>query len=150
MNRFLVLGIERQVSIPWMVVAPHEGQALINHGQDLVTLNKRGGLSWIELLAVLLDKRHNDLDKGIDESKARELIEGIVAKNVCTVQMLKTDDGHYVPEVCCTVTNPATSGGESVVDDVDLPCSMGCEGDCDMCIIQKVFDEYAEITRQIK
>ena len=58
-------------------------------------------------------------------------------------------DGHYVPEECCTMTNPITSGGESVADDCEMPCGECCE-DCDTCIIQKIFDEYSKITNQIK
>ena len=150
MNRFLVLGTERKVSIPWTVIAPHEGQALINHGQDLETLNRRGGLGWTEMLAVLTDRRHRELDKCIDEHKARELVEKLVVKNVCTVKMLKTDDGHYVPSECCTTTNPTTSGGKSVIDDIDMPCGADCNGDCEKCVIQKILDEYAEITRQAR
>jgi hypothetical protein len=65
------------------------------------------------------------------------------------IKMLKTDEG-YVPEKCCTVTNPATTpGGASEVDDVDLPCfGSDCSTDCEDCIIQRVFDEYAKVTGQ--
>jgi hypothetical protein len=43
-------------SIPWEVIAPHERQASLNHGQPLETLARRGGLSPYELLSVLLDQ----------------------------------------------------------------------------------------------
>ena len=41
--------------IPWLVIAPHEGQALANHGQTLEKLARRGGLSASEALAVITD-----------------------------------------------------------------------------------------------
>ena len=62
-RRFPVfLGDQRSIwpgfpdSIPWEVIAPHERQANLNHGQPLETLARRGGLSPYELLAVLLDQ----------------------------------------------------------------------------------------------
>lgn len=64
------------------------------------------------------------------------------------VKMIELEDGNYIPEECCTFTNPLTSGGESYVDDVDLPCGAGCENDCDKCIIQKVMNEYGKLTTQ--
>ena len=39
--------------VPWEFVAPHEPQALRNHGQTLARLAERGGLSPAELLAVI-------------------------------------------------------------------------------------------------
>lgn len=39
--------------VPWQVFAPHEAQALANHGQDLRTLAGRGGLDPTEAVAVL-------------------------------------------------------------------------------------------------
>lgn len=33
-------------------------------------------------------------------------------------EMIKLDDGTYVPRTWCTVTNPTTSGGESNVDEL--------------------------------
>ena len=44
-------------TIPWKSIAPHEKQALINHGQSLEKLASRGGLSWCEALAVLQDSK---------------------------------------------------------------------------------------------
>ena len=45
------------VTIPWKSIAPHEKQALINHGQSLEKLASRGGLSWCEALAVLQNSK---------------------------------------------------------------------------------------------
>ncbi len=147
-ERFQVIGTNGKCTVPWLMLTPHEGQAWTNHGQSLETLNRRGGLCWIELLAVLEDKRQWDY-KGIDEVAARKRVEAIIVKQACTVQMLKDDDGNYVPRDCCTMTNPATSGGVSEVDDVDLPCGVGCGMNCEECIVQKIMNEYAEITGQI-
>jgi hypothetical protein len=41
--------------IPWSAIAPHEAQAIANHGQDLETLASRGGLDAREAIAVLRD-----------------------------------------------------------------------------------------------
>lgn len=44
-------------TIPWAAIAPHERQAMRNHGgQSLRRLAERGGLSWTEALAVLTDR----------------------------------------------------------------------------------------------
>lgn len=61
------------------------------------------------------------------------------------VEMVKLEDGNYVPKECCTFTNPITSGGKSYVDDVELPCSENCDNNCDSCVIQKIMNEYAEL-----
>lgn len=42
-------------SIPWRLIAPHEKQAIQNHGQTLERLNERGGLDPKELYAVMHD-----------------------------------------------------------------------------------------------
>lgn len=43
--------------IPWEILEPHENQAHENHDQSLEQLARRGGLSWREVYAVLMDKR---------------------------------------------------------------------------------------------
>jgi hypothetical protein len=43
-------------SVPWSLVAPHEGQARNNHDQSLDRLAERGGLSPSELWCVVLGK----------------------------------------------------------------------------------------------
>ncbi len=58
-------------------------------------------------------------------------------------EMVMLDDGNFVPKEICTFTNPLTSGGKSRIDDVDLPCE--CQDNCDHCIIQRVFNEYAAL-----
>jgi len=92
MRRFNVLGTNEKCSIPWTVIAPHEGQAICNHGQDLETLNRRGGLCWSEIIAVLEDRRYIKMDEFI----ARKKVEDIVKKQICTVQMVQNDEGHML------------------------------------------------------
>ncbi|MCV0395417.1 MAG: hypothetical protein K5872_21975 [Rhizobiaceae bacterium] len=52
------------ISVPWGLLAPHERQAVRNHGQSLVTLAGRGGLSACEALAVLEDREWRQMDFG--------------------------------------------------------------------------------------
>mgnify|MGYP003290183745 FL=1 len=61
------------------------------------------------------------------------------------IEMIKLEDGNYVPKECCTTTNPRTSGGKSYVDDVELPCGENCDSDCCSCVIQKIMNEYAKL-----
>jgi hypothetical protein len=50
-------------AIPWSAIAPHEAQAMQNHGrQDLATLARRGGLSPCEAVAVLEDRPWHRMD----------------------------------------------------------------------------------------
>lgn len=51
-----VKGIKPIFHIDWALIAPHEGQAIMNHGQGLATLHSRGGLSACEAVAVLEDR----------------------------------------------------------------------------------------------
>lgn len=43
------------VYVPWDFILPHERQAKNNHYQTLERLAQRGGLSWMEMLAVIKD-----------------------------------------------------------------------------------------------
>jgi len=83
------LGDQRSIwpefpdSIPWEVIAPHERQANINHGQPLETLARLGGLSPYELLAVLLDQpfwRCMLPEPATVIAKVKEKINGVEAK----------------------------------------------------------------------
>lgn len=65
------------------------------------------------------------------------------------IEMVKLDDDAYVPRECCTMTNPVTSGGKSEVDDIDMPCGAGCGWECSECVVQKIMNEYAELTGQV-
>lgn len=60
-KKFLILGTNE--SIDWNLIAPHEKQAMENHcGQTLEQLARRHGLSWYELLCVLLDKPFTEVE----------------------------------------------------------------------------------------
>lgn len=48
---------EGLTTIPLAMIAPHEPQAMKNHGQSLERLAERGGLSPGEALSVLEDRR---------------------------------------------------------------------------------------------
>lgn len=55
-KKFPILGTNE--SIDWNLIAPHEKQAMENHGgQTLEKLARRHGLSWYELLCVMEDKK---------------------------------------------------------------------------------------------
>lgn len=50
-------------SVPWSLIAAHERQAQLNHcGQTLERLAQRGGLSPWEMVAVVTDKRLQEMD----------------------------------------------------------------------------------------
>ena len=60
-KKFPILGTNE--SIDWNLIAPHEKQAMENHcGQTLEQLARRHGLSWYELLCVLLDKPFTEVE----------------------------------------------------------------------------------------
>lgn len=66
-------------TIPWDIVAAHERQVLINHDcQTLQQLSRRGGLSWSELVAILLDRPQLP----INEVVARRMVVQFCHNNV--------------------------------------------------------------------
>lgn len=60
--------------IPWEVIADHEKQAMINHGQTLERLAERGGLDYSEALAVLEDRKCTR----VDQSYSKQMVFAIV------------------------------------------------------------------------
>lgn len=64
------------------------------------------------------------------------------------IEMVKMEDGSFVPKEWCSFTNPLTSGGKSEIDDIDMKCFGDCGGECDSCDLQKLFNEYAQLTGQ--
>ncbi len=52
-RRFPIQNAPTLGSIPWSLIAPHEGQALANHQQTLDRLAERGGLSACEALLAI-------------------------------------------------------------------------------------------------
>ena len=67
------LGCPR--SVLWPAVAPHEKQALENHGQTLERLAQRGGLSPRELLAVLRGVGWHDVHEVPLAEAVQEILE---------------------------------------------------------------------------
>lgn len=61
-------------SVPWAFVAPHEAQALRNHGQTLQRLAERGGLSAAEMLAVVTGRTWWEMGKPSDIDAAPKLL----------------------------------------------------------------------------
>ncbi len=63
-----ILGRPEMLPIPRDIIAPHEAQALANHGQTLGRLKQRGGLTPSEVVAILEGRswpqRENDEDIG--------------------------------------------------------------------------------------
>lgn len=68
-DRFPILG--RKEYIPLNIIKQHEEQAFKNHGQTLKRLAERGGLSWIETLCVLEDRKY---DYEISEEEAKKKV----------------------------------------------------------------------------
>lgn len=70
-NAFPVLQPGKpQEYIPYNIIAPHEAQAMRNHGgQSLQRLAERGGLDWTEIFAVLKDKTWKEMGYGLHCSK---------------------------------------------------------------------------------
>ena len=82
-NAFPVLQPgHQQEYIPYNIIAPHEAQAMRNHGgQTLQRLAERGGLDWTEILAVLHDKTWKEMGYGLHCSKeeVEKAKEGVLA-----------------------------------------------------------------------
>jgi hypothetical protein len=61
-------------TIPWALIAPHERQALQNHGnQSLEKLASRGGLGCCEAVAILEDRQWRAMDKDAARNRLIEL-----------------------------------------------------------------------------
>lgn len=65
--------------VPWAMLAPHEAQAQLNHSQSLETLASRGGLDPAEALAVVTDRRWQDVRNLSYTEAAMELQKLVVA-----------------------------------------------------------------------
>lgn len=59
--------------VPWGLLAPHEQQALKNHGQTLERLAERGGLGPIEALAIIQGRRWRNMDAAEARAQLRTL-----------------------------------------------------------------------------
>lgn len=73
-RKYPIIGTNPQEYIPWDILSPHEAQAERNHGgQTLERLAERGGLGWKESLAVLMDKKFDDIPK-MSEPEAKKIV----------------------------------------------------------------------------
>lgn len=66
-------------SIPYWIVEQHEVQAKRNHYQPVRRLKERQGCSWRELLAILTDRRYQDVPV-MSNSAAMVEVVSIVSK----------------------------------------------------------------------
>ncbi len=73
-----ILGSGPQQYIPRGLLIPHESQAWANHGQSLSQLAQRGGLSWVEALAIIEDKKWRDVEH--DEKVAESIVRKMAAE----------------------------------------------------------------------
>ncbi len=71
-----ILGTRPQQYIPRGLLMIHEGQAWKNHGQSLSQLAQRGGLSWVEALAIIEGKNWCDAEH--DENAAEITVKKMI------------------------------------------------------------------------
>jgi hypothetical protein len=74
-NRFPILDSRTKGHIPLTLIKLHEKQAILNHAQTIERLAERGGLSWIEALCVLEDRKY---DYNITELDAKAKVTSII------------------------------------------------------------------------
>jgi len=71
--------LDEAATVPWDFVRPHEGQARRNHYQTLDRLAARGGLSWLELYAVVTDRDFATI-RHMTKVMAKEAVQGLLTK----------------------------------------------------------------------
>lgn len=92
-KKFPILGTNE--SIEWNLIAPHEKQAMENHcGQTLEQLARRHGLSWYELLCVLLDKPFTEVEYDKEKNYKELCQRALVSEEVKQYRAIGT------PEEC--------------------------------------------------
>ncbi len=92
-KKFPILGTNE--SIDWNLIAPHEKQAMENHcGQTLEQLARRHGLSWYELLCVLLDKPFTEVEYDKEKNYKELCQRALVSEEVKQYRAIGT------PEEC--------------------------------------------------
>lgn len=60
-------------TVPLGLLKPHEAQAKTNHQQTLKELSSRGGLSPMEAVAIIGDKRYDDYWIHVDKEQRPQL-----------------------------------------------------------------------------
>lgn len=103
--------LETNESIDWNLIAPHEKQAMENHwGQTLEQLARRHGLSWYELLCVLLDKPFTEV-KYDKEKNYKELCQrALVSEEVKQYREIGT------PEECRAAMEKQTAISRELIE----------------------------------
>lgn len=70
--------------IPWALIAPHNKQAQINHcGQTLERLKERGGLSPCEAIAVIEDRKWEQIKYEDSVARLKQLVDEFESKQPC-------------------------------------------------------------------
>ena len=66
--------LRTKFTIPWEVIATHEKQEMSNYGQTIKRLAERGGLDWVEALAVMEDRKWVRLNSEIARKKVLSIV----------------------------------------------------------------------------
>lgn len=74
-QKFPILDGSGRIWIPWSVLAPHEKQAQLNHGQTLERLAKRRGLCPSEAIAVIEDRKWTSMPHSEARARLKKLVE---------------------------------------------------------------------------
>lgn len=130
-KKFPILGTNE--SIDWNLIAPHEKQAMENHGQTLEKLARRHGLSWYELLCVMADKKllvDIDYDKEKDYEK--------LCRQVLLLEELKQYRAIGTPEECQTAMEKQNVNKE--LESHDEKHTL----ECCISLMQEMVNEFAE------
>lgn len=103
--------LETNESIDWNLIAPHEKQAMENHGQTLEKLARRHGLSWYELLCVMADKKLL-VDIKYDKEKDYEKL----CRQVLLLEEVKQYRAIGTPEECRAAVEKQTAISRELIE----------------------------------
>ena len=113
-KKFPILGSNE--SIDWNLIAPHEKQAMENHwGQTLEQLARRHGLSWYELLCVLLDKPFTEVEYDKEKNYKELCQRALVSEEVKQYREIGT------PEECRAAMEKQTEKNPIRLDKCTCP-----------------------------
>ena len=130
-KKFPILGTNE--SIDWNLIAPHEKQAMENHGQTLEKLARRHGLSWYELLCVMADKKLL-VDIEYDKEKDYEKL----CRQVLLLEEVKQYRAIGTPEECRAAMEKQNVNRELESHDEKHIL------ECCISLMQEVVNEFAE------
>lgn len=144
-KKFPILGTNE--SIDWNLIAPHEKQAMENHcGQTLERLARRHGLSWYELLCVLLDKPFTEVEYDKEKNYKELCQRALVSEEVKQYRAIGTPEECRAAMEKQTAKRPEYEGdgysdGHLVYDTWICPCcgkrydvhEDGCYDFCKKC-----------------